>query len=86
MKKRTALRAIAIFSAIFIAKKVIQSIPEWMREDRMREMSDEGPLIRVLPAALGQALYDEREFLRELVKLVVIFPVEIAKYLKSESM
>jgi hypothetical protein len=52
----------------------------------MRAMSDEGPLSKEIPWLMSRTMLEEREFVRELAKLVVKFPVEMARYLKSESM
>jgi hypothetical protein len=69
----------------YATKLAIEIAGDWQREDRMRAMSNEEPLINDLPQILAQALVREGAFVRELAAFSVKFPLEVARYLKIES-
>jgi hypothetical protein len=71
---------------VYAAKLAFETAGEWQREDRMRAMSDEGPLLNDLPEIARQVLVQEGAFVRELAMFSVKFPLEIARYLKIEPM
>lgn len=84
--KKIFTTALAVAIAGYVARMGILTAFEWQRENKMRAMSDEGPLSKELPWLMSRTLLEEREFVRELALLFVKFPVELARYLKSESL
>lgn len=84
--KKMFTTAVALAVAAYVARMGILTAFEWQRENKMRAMSDEGPLSKEFPWLFSRTLLEEREFVRELVRFAVKFPVEMARYLKSESM
>ena len=87
MKKRNILTTgAALAAAAFAARLAILTAMEWRRENKMREMSDEGPLGPEVPGLLLESLVAERAFVVELGKFLIKFPIEMARYFKAESM
>jgi len=87
MKLSKVVKGLAVAAAAaWIARKVVISAAEWQREDRMRAMSNEGPLSRELPRMLGESLAAEGPFLGELAKFAMKFPAEVARYIRAEQM
>lgn len=84
--KRLFTTALALAAAGYAARIGILTAFEWRRENKMRAMSDEGPLSKEIPWLMSRTLLEEREFVRELGNFVVKFPKEMARYLKAESM
>ncbi|HET7814252.1 MAG TPA: hypothetical protein VFL13_07745 [Candidatus Baltobacteraceae bacterium] len=87
MRKRTLLTAALVLTAgAYAARMTAKMLGEWARYERIREMSDEGPLLEEMPKIAGETLLQERAFARELISFTFKFPVEIARYLRMESM
>jgi hypothetical protein len=87
MKISKVFKVIAVMAAAgFVAHKAFISAQEWQREDRMREMSGEGPLAQDIPSILGQSIAAEGQFFSELAKFAMKFPAEVARYIRAESM
>lgn len=84
--RKIVTTALALAIAGYMVRMGILTAFEWRREDKMRAMSDEGPLSREIPKLLAQTLIEERVFVRELAMLVMKFPLEMARYLRAESM
>jgi hypothetical protein len=87
MKISKALKILgALALTAWVARKAVVSAAEWQRGDRMREMSNEGPLSRELPRILGESIAAEGPFVGELAKFAMKFPQEVARYIRAESM
>ncbi len=87
MKPRTILKgAVALGIAAYLGRLAVLVAADWQRYNRMRAMSDEGPLGPALPRLLGQAMSEEGAALKELSEFAVNAPYEFARYLRIQAM
>jgi len=87
MRKRNILTAaLALTAAAYIARGTAKTLAEWARYEKIREMSDEGPLTQEFPELVAQTIRREGDFLRELATFALRFPYELYRYLRMESL
>lgn len=87
MRKRNILTtALALAAAAYAARLAAKTLAEWSRYERIREMSDEGPLLQDAPKLAAEVLNGERDFFKELATFFVKSPYELMRYLKAEMM
>jgi hypothetical protein len=87
MKRRNIVTTtLMLIAAAYTARKVAKIAAEWARTDKIRAMSNEGPLLEEMPDLAAQMVFAERDFIAELGRFSVKFPIEIAKYLKATAM
>ncbi len=87
MRKRSIITtALALTAAAYAARFAAKMLTELARYQRMRDMSDEGPMAQEFPKLAGETLVEERAAAREWGSFMVKFPVELARYLRMESL
>ena len=87
MKSKSLLKgAIALAIAAYAARLAVLIAADWQRMDRIRAMSDEGPLSQELPRLTSQTISEERETVKDFLQLAWNAPYELARYLRAESM
>lgn len=87
MRKRNILTtALALTAAAYAARFAAKSLIELARYQQMRDMSDEGSMAQDFTKVAGELLAGERAAAREWASFFVKSPLEMARYLRMESL
>ena len=87
MKAKSVIKsAVMLAAAAYLARLAVLLAADWVRYDRMRAMSDEGPFSKELPRLTAEALLEERFMVKDYADFFRSAPSELFRYLKTESM
>ncbi|MFN2449015.1 MAG: hypothetical protein ABR508_04370 [Candidatus Baltobacteraceae bacterium] len=86
MDKKVVLRTLAVAGLVLIARFALKTAGELARYDRIRAMSNEGPVLEETPDMLLQIAVQERQTFKEWGAFFKSLPRDIARYVKIESM
>lgn len=84
--KRAIYVAAGLAVAFYAGRLVLLTAGDWQRINRVRAMSDEGPLSKDVPRLALQTIAEQSVTLNEWGKFFVNAPFEFARYVKAEAM
>ncbi len=80
------MTAAAAALAYYGIRFAIKAGKEWVRYDKMREMSNEPPVASEIPKIGAEIFSQEQDAAAEFAQFIFKVPLEIARYFKIESM